>query len=173
VSVAELVDGFASAVSGRDRVAFSDVCALDVHYEDPLTKAPARGLGALADHVELLWRAFPDAALQRSGDQLASARFVAAPLRLTGLHENALGNVPATGRRIDLHGIVYCELEPDRELLWRIRSFFDLYEAGQQLGVLPPHGGFGERAMLMARGFGLRGTSAAQAARGRLKQSRD
>ncbi|MCW2967174.1 MAG: hypothetical protein JWM71_946, partial [Solirubrobacteraceae bacterium] len=31
----------------------------------------------------------------------------------------------------------------------------DVYDAAQQLGVLPRHGTVGERALLMLRGFGL------------------
>jgi hypothetical protein len=37
-----------------------------------------------------------------------------------------------------------------------VRAFFDLYDAAVQLGVLPAHGGMGERALMLLRGFGLR-----------------
>jgi hypothetical protein len=37
-----------------------------------------------------------------------------------------------------------------------VRAFFDAYDAAVQLGVLPARGTFGERALLMLRGFGLR-----------------
>ena len=40
--------------------------------------------------------------------------------------------------------------------LWRVRAFYDLYDAGVQLGLLPRRGTLGERALLMLRGFGLR-----------------
>ena len=46
VTAETLVDAFATAISGRDRVAFAAVCAIDVHYEDPLTAAPLLGLAA-------------------------------------------------------------------------------------------------------------------------------
>jgi hypothetical protein len=38
----------------------------------------------------------------------------------------------------------------------RARGFFDLYEAGIQLGLLPGRGSLGETALLLLRGFGLR-----------------
>jgi hypothetical protein len=38
-----------------------------------------------------------------------------------------------------------------------VRAFFDVYGAGMQLGALPKHGTAGERALLILRGFGLRG----------------
>ena len=41
--------------------------------------------------------------------------------------------------------------------LLRVRAFFDVYRAAMELGVLPKPGTAGERAMLMLRGFGLRG----------------
>ena len=37
-----------------------------------------------------------------------------------------------------------------------MRAFFDLYDAGVQLGIFPRRGGMAERAMWIARGFGLR-----------------
>ena len=37
------------------------------------------------------------------------------------------------------------------ERLWRVRAFFDLYDAAVQLGVLPAHGGMGERALMLLR----------------------
>jgi hypothetical protein len=52
--------------------------------------------------------------------------------------------------------VLICELDPRGELLWRVRAFYDLYDAGIQLGVFPRRGGLAERAMFLARGFGLR-----------------
>ncbi len=151
-----LIDDFQAAMVGRDRAAFAQCCALDVHYEDPLTTEPLAGCDALSDHAAQLWVAFPDALIERAGQQLGDGRFVAAPLRLTATHTGELGAVPITGRTLSVHAMLFCELDPPRERLWRVRAFFDLYAAAQQLGVLPRHGGLGERALLMLRGFGLR-----------------
>ena len=41
--------------------------------------------------------------------------------------------------------------------LLRVRAFFDVYAAAMDVGVLPKPGTAGERAMLVLRGFGLRG----------------
>jgi hypothetical protein len=38
-----------------------------------------------------------------------------------------------------------------------VRAFFDVYGAAMALGVLPKPGTAGERALLMLRGFGIRG----------------
>jgi hypothetical protein len=72
-----------------------------------------------------------------------------------GTHTRQVGRIAATGRAIELHAVVYAELRDGR--LWRVRAFFDLYDAGRQLGVLPRTGTAGERALLLLRGFGLRG----------------
>ena len=65
--------------------------------------------------------------------------------------------MPPTRRKFSVHAVLYCELDPPRERLWRVRAFFDLYGAAVQLGVLPRPGTMGEKALLMLRGFGLRG----------------
>jgi hypothetical protein len=53
-----------------------------------------------------------------------------------------------------VHGVFYCELRDER--LLRVRTFFDLYGAAVELGILPRTGTIGERALLMLRGFGVR-----------------
>jgi predicted ester cyclase len=155
-SVDDLIDAFQSAWAGRARSAFAGCCAVDVHYEDPLSDGPLQGVDALADHAARLWAAFPDARVERAGERLSDGRFVAAPCRVLATHRGDLPRLPATGRAVSLHAILYCELEPDAERLWRVRAFFDPYDAGVQLGVLPRHGTLGEHALLMLRGFGLR-----------------
>jgi predicted ester cyclase len=155
----ELVDGLESALVGRDRSAFAAVCALDVHYEDPLTGPALRGCDALGDHAARLWVAAPDAQVERTGERLSDGRFLAAPIRVSGTHTGELPGMPATRRAFSVHAVLYCELDPPRERLWRVRAFFDLYDAAVQLGVLPAHGGVGERALMLLRGFGLRARS--------------
>jgi predicted ester cyclase len=157
--IEELVDGFQSALTGRDRSAFAAVCALDVHYEDPLTGPALRGIDALGDHAAKLWVAVPDARVVRAGERVTDGRFLAAPVQVTGSHTGELPGMPPTRRAFSVHAVLYCELDPPRERLWRIRAFFDLYDASVQLGVLPAHGGMGERALMLLRGFGLRARS--------------
>ena len=77
------------------------------------------------------------------------------PCRVEGTHGAALAGLPATGRRVAVHGVFWIEPAGDGRLL-RVRAFFDLYDAGVQLGILPSRGGLGERALLVLRGFGLR-----------------
>jgi predicted ester cyclase len=135
----------------------ADTCAPDLHYEDPLTfKGPLHGPAALAGHAGLLRTAAPDARIEGTGPRLSDGRFVAAPVRLLGTHTGELEGMPPTGRAIVVQAIFYCELDEARTRLWRVRAFFDLYDAAVQLGVLPKPGSVGQRALMLLRGFGLR-----------------
>ncbi|HVL31405.1 MAG TPA: ester cyclase [Solirubrobacteraceae bacterium] len=156
-----LVERYLAAWSGSDVAGeLAATCAPDVHYEDPLTfKGPLHGPGALASHVSRLRTAAPDVTLQGAGERLTDGRFVAAPVRLVGTHSGELETFPPSGRTVALHAVLYCELDEAGTRLWRIRAFFDLYDAAIQLGVLPKPGSVGERALMLLRGFGLRAGS--------------
>jgi predicted ester cyclase len=152
----ELLDRWQAGWGGRERDAFSLACAPDIHYEDPVTPQPLEGVRAIVKHSELLRRVFPDARVERIGERLTDGRYVAAPCKVLGTHRGEIEGLPPTGRFLVAHVVFYCELDEARERLWRVRAFFDAYDAAVQLGVLPARGTFSERALLMLRGFGLR-----------------
>jgi steroid delta-isomerase-like uncharacterized protein len=151
-----LADRWEAAWSGRDPAAFTDVCAPDVHYEDPLTELPVQGPAAVAAHAGRLWNGFPDARMRQAGERLVSGRFVAIPVEITGTQTGPLESLPATGAAICVQAVFYCQLDPDERLLWRVRGFFDAYASGVELGILPKRGSLRERALLMIQGYGLR-----------------
>lgn len=151
-----LADGLEAAFSSGNPAAFAEVCALDVHYEDPLCPRPLESVSALGAHAERLWAGFPDARVETAGARLRDGRFAALPMKLLATHRGELPELPPTGRFLVVHAVLYVELDEAGEKLWRIRAFFDLYGAAVQLGVLPKPGSAGERAMLLLRGFGLR-----------------
>jgi steroid delta-isomerase-like uncharacterized protein len=152
--VDELIDRWQAAWSSRDPDAFADLCAANVHYEDPLTSDPLEGAAALGRHAQMLWTAIPDARLERTGARLTDGKFVAAPCRLLGTHRDKLGPFPPTGRSVVINGVFYGELEGGR--LRRVRAFFDVYTAARELGIMPRPGSLGERALIALRGFGVR-----------------
>jgi steroid delta-isomerase-like uncharacterized protein len=154
--VDDLLDRFQDAWSGRDRLGFADTCAPDLHYEDPLTETPLEGPEALGDHAVRLWATFPDVRVETTGPRLTDGRYVAAPVKVVATHRGEAGELPPTGRFIVVQAVLFCELDESGERLWRVRTFFDLYDAAVQLGVLPRSGSAGERALLLLRGFGLR-----------------
>jgi steroid delta-isomerase-like uncharacterized protein len=154
VDVDELFDAWERAWSGRDPAAFDPLCAEAFAYEDPLTPEPLDGAAALARHARSLWRAFPDARVNATGERLSDGRFACAPCKVLGTHQGRIGNVTPTGRFVVVHAIVYAEIEGDRFL--RARAFFDVAGVATDLGVLPKPGTVGEKALLLLRGFGLR-----------------
>jgi steroid delta-isomerase-like uncharacterized protein len=150
-----LAEELVAALAGRDRGRVHELCDPHVHWEDPLARTPVEGAVALGDHLARLWAAVPDLAAQLAAPVLADGERVAVPVRLTGTHAGETGELPPTGRSLTVEAVVWCEAHDGR--LWRARAFFDVYAAAQQLGILPPHGGVGERALFLLRGFGLRG----------------
>jgi ketosteroid isomerase-like protein len=155
MEVDELFDAWERAWSGRDPRGFESVCAPRIHYEDPFTPEPLIGTRALKQHAKKLWEALPDARVNATGARLSNPPFAAAPCRILGTHLGPLGRVHATGKPVEVHAVVYAEIADGR--LLRVRAFFDIYGAAMSLGVLPRHGTAGERALLVLRGFGLRG----------------
>ncbi len=153
-SIDQLFDAWQAAWSGKDPAAFAELCAPDVHYEDPLTAEPLEGAEGLARHAGRLWAAFPDARLEKTGERLRKDSFAAAPCKLLATHKAPLEGLPATNKFIVVHCVFYCELRHER--LLRVRAFYDVYDAATQLGVLPARGTLGEKALLVLRGFGLR-----------------
>lgn len=155
MDVDELFDAWERAWSGRDPHGFESICAAGVHYEDPLTSEPLIGARELAAHARRLWDAMPDARVNSTGARITDGTFACAPCRLLGTHTGPLGRIHPTGREVVLHAVVYAELQDG--LFKRVRAFYDVYAAAMSLGVLPKPGTAGERALLMLRGFGIRG----------------
>lgn len=150
----ELAAAWLSAWAGT--TGFDSCCAPDVQYEDPLAHDPLRGVDALEGHAARLREALPDLRIERTGHSLSGGAYACIPWRAAGTHKNAVPGLPATNRFVALHGMHYVELSDGA--IWRVRGFFDLYDAATQLGLLPSRGGIGESVLLLLRGFGLRST---------------
>ena len=154
--VDRLADAWEAAWSGGDPHAFLEICAPDLHYEDPLTTEPLQGVAALGEHAGRLWRAFPDVELERAGERLSDGRFAALPVRVVGRNTGALDGLPASHRHIEVHCVCWCELDLGRTRLWRVRAVYDAYGAAVALGLLPRPGTLRNRAVLALQGYGLR-----------------
>lgn len=156
MDVDTLADGLQDAFNGGDPAAFSAVCALDLHYEDPLCPRPLASVSAFGEHVGRLRAAFPDARMEAAGPRLRDGRTVAMPVKLLGTHRGEVADLPPTGRFVVVHAVLWGHLDEAGERIWRLRAFFDVWAAAVELGVLPKPGSAGERALFMLRGFGLR-----------------
>ena len=133
-------------------------CAADVHYEDPLCGEPLRGpRRARPTTPRGCGPAFPDARVERTGERLTDGRFVAAPLQGAGhAPRRPRRACPPAGASSSCTSSSTSSSTGAASACWRVRAFFDAYDAAVQLGVLPGRGTLGERALLMLRGFGLR-----------------
>ena len=157
----ELERGAAERLSERWRAAwagdggFAACCTPDVGYEDPIAVDPLRGPDALDAHAAKLRKTFPDLRVESTSPALAHAEHACLPWRMVGTHRGDMGSMlPATNRFVTVTGLHYVELTDG--LVRRARGFFDLYDTAVQLGLLPTRGGFGETALLLLRGFGMR-----------------
>lgn len=147
-------DRWQAGWGGGGRDDFALCCTVDVRYEDPLTGAPLEGVDALDLHAERLRAALPDLSVETIGVRIAEGPFACLPWRVAGTQRGALGELPATGKRVTLHGVHYVELR--HGLIWRARGFFDVYDAAVQVGLLPRNGSVAQNALRMIQGFGLR-----------------
>jgi hypothetical protein len=133
---------------------FTACCSAELTYEDPLAAQPLTGLVEIEAHAARLRDAFPDVRLELTAPPLLRGDHACVPWKLLGTNRGALAMLPATDRFVTLHGLHYLELTDGR--VRRARGFLDLYDAATQLGLLPARGGWGEQALLLLRGFGLR-----------------
>lgn len=148
-------DRLFAAFCGRDPAAFAELCAPDLHYEDPMTPEPLESPAALGAHAERLWQSFPDVRVEATGQALGDGSHIAAPCKIVATHRGDTEGLPASGRFIVVQSILYARLDESGERLWRARAFFDLYDAAVQLGFLPKAGTIGDRALRVLRGFGV------------------
>jgi steroid delta-isomerase-like uncharacterized protein len=156
VSSADAVlDAFQAAWTARNAWTFEELCAPDLHYEDPFLGEPLESARALGAHAERLWAGFPDVRVEGAGTRLSDGRTVAAPVKLVGTNSGEMDGLPPTKRFVVVPAILYCELDDAGARLRRVRVFCDRYEAAVQLGLLPKAGSMGEKAMLALRGFGF------------------
>ncbi|MDO9407592.1 ester cyclase [Patulibacter sp.] len=143
-------------LGSRDRQAVAALVTHDVHYEDAFAPAALIGPDQVADHLALVWSAFPDVSFETTGPALHDGdRIVALPMRVVGNHTEPLGGVPATDRFLHVHGMLVLELDATAHRVHRARLFADRYAAAVQLGVLPQAGTVSDRAVRAIQGFGL------------------
>ena len=154
--VDDLIDRWQAAWSGRDGARLPCAVRARRPLRGPRCREPLEGADEIAAHAALLWRCSPTRGSSAPGSGSPTGASSRAPCKVLGTHRGSLDDLPATGRFLVMQVLFYCELDGDGRRLWRVRAFFDAYDAAIQLGVLPARGTISERAMLMLRGFGLR-----------------
>jgi steroid delta-isomerase-like uncharacterized protein len=125
------------ACNVRDAEAVADLYAADGVVLDPQYPQPIRGRDDIRESYAQLFRSFPDATVKIQQRALNGGR-VSYELRLTGTHTGPLatpdGEVPATGRRIDLPAAVFADVDGDGRFR-ETRRYYDMAELMRQLGL--------------------------------------
>lgn len=132
------------------------VCACatdDVVWVDPALPEPARGHAGLAQFVRDSCTAFPDLAFFEPGPPAIApdGRVAYVPWRMTGTNTGPIdppGFAP-TGRTVSIPGFDIWRFRGG--LIWRDEAIYDFNLVATQLGLTPPRGGFGERALVQAQ----------------------
>lgn len=122
----------------------------DVDYHDASWPTRMCGHIAVREFLDSTWRAVPDLSFQLVENVLLdpTAPKIADYWRATGTH-SGLWDPPGlapTARRLEFEGAFLAELRDGKAC--RIRVEYDVAGVMRQLGVLPPVGSWGERALI-------------------------
>jgi steroid delta-isomerase-like uncharacterized protein len=149
---------FVEAWNALDAEALAAMCSEDIVWHDPTLPHPARGPDDVRAFVTATAESFPDFRLEWRGAPYISPAEPIALIRnrITGTMRGpwSYTGLAATGGSIDVVGVD--EFTFRGELLSHCRSYFDRVEMARQLGVLPPVGSSGERAMTRLQNLKIR-----------------
>jgi len=149
----EFGERYLAAWNSLDPDAVSSCATEDVVWIDPALDEPAIGREAVADFVRASAVSFPDLEFSDPGEPAIADGGLAAyvPWRMTGTNTGPIdppGFAP-TGRSIAITGFDVWQFH--HGLIWRYQAIYDFSEVVRQLGLMPPRGGFAERAMVGAQ----------------------
>ncbi|MDQ4125262.1 MAG: ester cyclase [Actinomycetota bacterium] len=147
----EFTQRYMAAWNGRDASAMDALVTDDIVWFDPALPHPNRSRADVRRFMEASWRAFPDLRfsepdrplLAEEGDQVAWA------WRMRGTFTGGALEPPGfapTGRPMDVTGIDQWEMRDGR--IAHYRAFYDVNDLARQLGIVPPAGSAGEKAMV-------------------------
>ncbi|TMD59529.1 MAG: ester cyclase [Chloroflexi bacterium] len=130
---------FVDAINRGDLDAVTASYSENCTVEDPMYPAPLVGRNAVREDAAAFLRGFPDLRLEL-GDLLEKGDIGMAEYRITGTNTGPLttpmGEVPATGKRLDVHGSVYARLN-DRDLTVEEHRHYDVAGVMRALGLMP------------------------------------
>jgi steroid delta-isomerase-like uncharacterized protein len=131
----DLMEGFGRAITG-DREELDRVCSPDIDFSDSMDKV--HGIDALQRYLQVWTTAFPDAKIEitsviESGDRAAGE------IVYSGTHTGTMagpqGDIPATGRTVQLPGCAWIEIKGGK--IAAFRGYYDGVSMMAQLGLLP------------------------------------
>ena len=130
-------DRAVDAFNAHDVEAVADIYARDAVLDDPPSPEPIRGRDAIRAAYAEMFRTFPDIHVACRNRHIHDGCMIY-ELRLTGTNDGPLatpeGELPATGRTIDLPAAVFADLDDDGRFR-NVRRYYNVAEMTRQLGL--------------------------------------
>lgn len=141
---------YQAAWNDHDPAAMAALLTDDIVWEDPALGEPARGVAAVQEFMRGSWIGFPDLRFDESDHphRTAGGDQIAWRWRMRGTMTGPLdppGFAP-TGQAMEVEGVDLWTLRDGR--ICRYRAFYDMNDVARQLGIAPPAGSRGEKAMV-------------------------
>lgn len=137
MSVRETIEKMTDAFNRHDAEAFANLHTPDAVAIDPQYAEPLRGRDAIRKDVEDFFVSFPDVTSTLS-TVVAEGEIGAVEFLMTGTNDGPIvmpdGNLPATGRKIEMRVGAFVTVDRDG-LITESRRYFDLAGLMQQIGV--------------------------------------
>jgi steroid delta-isomerase-like uncharacterized protein len=135
----DLAKTWTDAFNRHDARAVAAAYAQDCIAYDPFYPEPLRGRAAIEKDAAEFFRAFPDLRVEvisifEKGDRAAGE--VTMKGTNTGPLATPMGEVPATGKRIDLRGALVGRINAEK-LIVEERRYYDTGTMMKQLGLTP------------------------------------
>jgi steroid delta-isomerase-like uncharacterized protein len=130
----DLVRRLIGAINNQDYEALPDLVDPEYVYRAPGEEL--RGVAGLKSLLTAYHRGFPDLELVID-DMFGEENRVATAFTFTGTHLGELMGVPATGKRVSVHGTIHSRVEGGRIVEeWELLDLATMY---QQLGLAEGH----------------------------------
>lgn len=130
---------FAAANNSRDIEKVMARYAKDAVVTDPYYPEPLHGPDAIRKDAADFFRAFPDISFKFTDVFQKNDRTGATEFQIAGTHTGPLatpmGDVPPTGKRINIVGVAIATLD-DKGLIKEERRFYDTATVLRQLGLM-------------------------------------
>jgi steroid delta-isomerase-like uncharacterized protein len=147
--VNEFVQRWGDAWNSHEPQRVLDLMAEDIVYDDSASPKTMRGHGDVRAFLDMTWRAFPDLHFDLVGEPLVAAGEPRAAMwwRGTATHSGPIDppGLAPTGKRLEFEGADFHTYRDGK--LVRLQIVFDMADFMRQLGLLPPPGSIGEKAV--------------------------
>ncbi len=145
----DFAERYGEAWASRDPRRVAELCTEDVEWHDPGLREPLHGRAGVERFVAAAFRMASDFHVDETEPVYVSSvkPRILAPYRMSGTMTGPWEFVDfaPTGRRFVVEGIDSWLMRDG--LIARYDTYYDSVDMSRQLGVLPPHGSPGDRAI--------------------------